>query len=52
MTAVMALGGSTNAVIHLIALARRSGVPWTSPASTRSHAAYPSSPTYARAAST
>ena len=27
MTAVMALGGSTNAVIHLIALARRSGVP-------------------------
>jgi dihydroxy-acid dehydratase len=27
VTAVMALGGSTNAVIHLIALARRSGVP-------------------------
>ena len=27
MTAVMALGGSTNAVIHLIAMARRSGVP-------------------------
>jgi dihydroxy-acid dehydratase len=27
VTAVIALGGSTNAVIHLIALARRSGVP-------------------------
>jgi len=27
VTAVMALGGSTNAVIHLVALARRSGVP-------------------------
>jgi dihydroxy-acid dehydratase len=27
VTTVMALGGSTNAVIHLIALARRSGVP-------------------------
>jgi dihydroxy-acid dehydratase len=27
VTVVMALGGSTNAVIHLIALARRSGVP-------------------------
>jgi len=27
VTSVMALGGSTNAVIHLIALARRSGVP-------------------------
>ncbi len=27
VTAVMALGGSTNAVIHLIALSRRSGVP-------------------------
>jgi len=27
VTTVMALGGSTNAVIHLVALARRSGVP-------------------------
>ena len=27
VTAVLALGGSTNAVIHLIAMARRSGVP-------------------------
>jgi dihydroxyacid dehydratase/phosphogluconate dehydratase len=27
VTTVMALGGSTNAVIHLIALARRSGIP-------------------------
>jgi dihydroxyacid dehydratase/phosphogluconate dehydratase len=27
VTAVVALGGSTNAVIHLIALARRSGIP-------------------------
>lgn len=29
VTAVLALGGSTNAVIHLIAMARRSGVPLT-----------------------
>ena len=27
VTTVLALGGSTNAVIHLIAMARRSGVP-------------------------
>ena len=27
VTAVLALGGSTNAVVHLIAMARRAGVP-------------------------
>ena len=29
VTAVLALGGSTNAIVHLIALARRAGVPLT-----------------------
>ena len=29
VTAVLAIGGSTNALVHLIALARRAGVPLT-----------------------
>ena len=29
ITTVLALGGSTNAVVHLIAVARRAGVPLT-----------------------
>ena len=38
VTTALGLGGSTNAVVHLIAMARRAGVDLTSSASTRSRA--------------
>ena len=41
VTVAMALGGSTNAIIHLIAMAGRAGVASTSTASTRSRGARP-----------
>ena len=37
-TAVLALGGSTNAIVHLVAMARRAGIALTSIVSTRSRA--------------
>jgi dihydroxy-acid dehydratase len=48
VTAVLALGGSTNAIVHLIAMARRAGVRWTSSASTRWRARRRCWPTCAR----
>ena len=53
ITAAMALGGSTNAIIHLIAMAGRAGRRRsTSTASTRCRGARRCSPTSARRAST
>ena len=48
VTAAMALGGSTNAIIHLIAMAGRAGASSTSIASTRCRDARRSSPTSGR----
>ncbi len=53
VTTVLALGGSTNAVVHLIAMARRAGVPPRSRPLRRARAARRRcSPTSARRAST
>jgi dihydroxy-acid dehydratase len=45
IASVAASGGSTNAVLHLIAIARELGIPLTSTTSTRSASARPSSAT-------
>ena len=46
VTVAMSIGGSTNAIIHLIAMAGRAGVPLRSrPTSTRSRGARRCSPT-------
>ena len=53
ITTVLALGGSTNAIVHLVAMARRAGVrARRSTASTRSRGARRCSPTSGRRAST
>ena len=52
VTAVLALGGSTNAVVHLIAMARRAGVALDLDTSTRSRAGRRCSPTCGPPAST
>ena len=48
----MAMGGSTNAIIHVVAMARRAGLPLDMDRFDESRARFPCSPMYARPANT